>query len=368
MSSDTMYFNSSRVLSVPPKNRTKKKLDKKEINNQKQKNIRQEQIDVILPEQQTLPNGQKPDFGSNSKNNSSKRKSKIENSSPNRNGGKSSIIKGIADTELLSYNFKDLLLSKPNNQSEYLDVSPNRNSNDNSTYSAFASPVNTPTVQHTNLSVVNNPHPQNFHMNHFEHQSSPRMMQPGILPYGQHQIPGPMHSMNGMGVNQPHPLLVQPGLPAHGHAMQMISQQPMLIHPIYGNNVPGNPMRQPFINQNNNNYPIPSGKGPVPTPNNYMLSQPIQYIPHKVVPNNSIPSPPNNVDVIKSNNSNANVQHMNSSSKPSNNNTTKLNKNKSNKRNTNNGRGDNSHTNTFAGASFTTNVPNLQNLPKPSFT
>lgn len=65
MSTDTMYFNSSRLMSASSKNKTNSvpRLDKKRIQSERKNKVRQETIDISLPEPQVLPNGEKPDFG-----------------------------------------------------------------------------------------------------------------------------------------------------------------------------------------------------------------------------------------------------------------------------------------------------------------
>ncbi|QLL33042.1 hypothetical protein HG536_0D05630 [Torulaspora globosa] len=66
MSTDTRYFNSSRLMSASGKNKTNgvTRLDKKRTQAEKKNKMRQET--VVIPQPQLLPNGGKPDFGHSS--------------------------------------------------------------------------------------------------------------------------------------------------------------------------------------------------------------------------------------------------------------------------------------------------------------
>lgn len=72
MSTDTMYFNSSRRLQAAGKNKTSQlqKPEKKQSRNKKKSQMRQDApASETLPKPQTLPNGERPDFGNSSKKN-----------------------------------------------------------------------------------------------------------------------------------------------------------------------------------------------------------------------------------------------------------------------------------------------------------
>ncbi|QLQ80067.1 hypothetical protein HG537_0D00670 [Torulaspora globosa] len=66
MSTDTRYFNSSRLMTASSKNKTNgvTRLDKKRSQAEKKNKMRQET--VVIPQPQLLPNGGKPDFGHSS--------------------------------------------------------------------------------------------------------------------------------------------------------------------------------------------------------------------------------------------------------------------------------------------------------------
>lgn len=70
MSTDTMYFNSSRLLPSAGRNKTNNLIKQKTRNNRARgnaaKNANNNNYITDIPPPQTLPNGQKPNFGHSS--------------------------------------------------------------------------------------------------------------------------------------------------------------------------------------------------------------------------------------------------------------------------------------------------------------
>ncbi|AHY79172.1 AQG_2a_G0018380.mRNA.1.CDS.1 [Saccharomyces cerevisiae] len=127
MSTDTMYFNSSRLLPSAGRNKTNNLIKQKTRNNRARgnaaKNANNNNYITDIPPPQTLPNGQKPNFGHSSyKKPSFNQKKHSPPSSPsstttsgkkNRQNNKETPRQNNKDdTRLLSQNLKNLLLNQ----------------------------------------------------------------------------------------------------------------------------------------------------------------------------------------------------------------------------------------------------------------
>lgn len=110
MSTDTMYFNSSRLMSASSKNKTNSitRLDKKRTQAERKNKVRQETIDPSIPQPQVLPNGEKPDFG-----NSGSRRKQRQNSSNKRDSSSqysSKLRNEDNDADKVAQSLKELFL------------------------------------------------------------------------------------------------------------------------------------------------------------------------------------------------------------------------------------------------------------------
>ncbi|CAI4061823.1 hypothetical protein N7582_001973 [Saccharomyces uvarum] len=136
MSTDTMYFNSSRLLPSAGKNKTnnliKHKPRKSRASENTAKNINNNSFSTDIPPPQTLPNGEKPDFGhSSTKKPSSRPKKHTSTPSSSSSSSSSSSPSSTSslgkknrqyntegprqnngdETRLLSQNLKNMLLN-----------------------------------------------------------------------------------------------------------------------------------------------------------------------------------------------------------------------------------------------------------------
>lgn len=112
MSTDTMYFNSSRLMSASSKNKTNSitRLDKKRTQAERKNKVRQETIDPSIPQPQVLPNGEKPDFG----NSGSRRKQRQNSSTSNKQDSSSQYSSKLRnednDADQVAQSLKELFL------------------------------------------------------------------------------------------------------------------------------------------------------------------------------------------------------------------------------------------------------------------
>ncbi|CAI4061476.1 hypothetical protein SKDZ_07G0460 [Saccharomyces kudriavzevii ZP591] len=127
MSTDTMYFNSSRLLPSAGKNKTNNLIKQKPRNNRASgntaKNISNNTSTTDIPPPQTLPNGEKPNFGHSSNKKPSFHQKKHSSPSPpssmsspgkknrehNKEGPRQS---NKNESRLHSQNLKNLLLNQ----------------------------------------------------------------------------------------------------------------------------------------------------------------------------------------------------------------------------------------------------------------
>lgn len=348
MSSDTKYFNSSRLMSASGKNKTSNiaRLDKKRVQAEKKHKVRQEISDI--PQTQTLPNGGKPDFG-----HSSSRRKKKHGHSEKRSSSSGSKPNESGETDRLTKDLKELFIKPQNDQTRVGEIDYIKNDNkaretnlgsrsSSGTSSQTLSPsmsANSPPKAPFMGGGPLGPMPEN-HLNSAL-GASPLMMHPGLYP-----VPHPSTPQQ-----QPH--FAAFGYPygnyslSTGVAPQFMNPQTPLVNPMY----PQPPLSQlPMMykaldiqqqqqqhpQQNNNQYQhqqvhhIPQSQ--------QQLSQSLPYL---VPPMSSYP---------KSSETTA-VKPLSRPDKP------KTNYNHRNKTST-----------TFAGASFASSDPNVHKLPKPSFT
>ncbi|SCU86540.1 LAMI_0D02542g1_1 [Lachancea mirantina] len=112
MSTDTMYFNSSRLMSMPGKNSTSylQKPEKKALKNAKMNKYRQEKNgSEPIPAAQTLPNGQKPDFGNSGRKKPNDERRHAGNGGRGRRGNKNNSRRAPDTADELTRDFKEFL-------------------------------------------------------------------------------------------------------------------------------------------------------------------------------------------------------------------------------------------------------------------
>ncbi|XDT20955.1 Hypothetical protein J6896_02829 [Nakaseomyces glabratus] len=353
MSNDTMYFNSSRRLPthsrnnspiVAAKNNSSTRIPA--LNNKKPSKKTEKDIEQLLSPQQ-LPNGQRPDFGHGP------RGGKQTNGAKTKNKKKQD--KELQETkdsyDNLTKNLKNLLINPEKTEKTVVETLIKSNSNSatatpqkapNTTQGItnshglsqnFSSPLSTPMILPHNLPMnpLGNPNfPANNHyLPYNPQQLQQQQQQQNRLPVG----PGPMNFDNFRpGIAPVAPPQPPPGYPPgpNGPPPGMPQQLNFNGQPMYYN--------QPPMPIPNSAFPINQSIGASPTLPRIIPPNPMNYI------NPALSTPP----VVKNPTSNGPVTNT----KPT------------NKSKRNSGR----KSNTFAGASFATDVPNESNLPKPSFT
>lgn len=383
MSSDTMYFNSSRVLSVPNKVNTPKKFDKKELQTQRKNKTRQEQSDQGIPEQQNMPNGQKPNFGNSNtrKNKNQMRGSPHKEATSNlENASSSNIINGIENTELLTKTLKDMLLSDVNslgnnnmnfynNNVEQIQRNGSKSITSPIPSQFISSPITTPGMNHLPLANIGSPAQVMLPLQQATNLS-PMMIHPGLPPMPMMQGQMPMMYPPNQQMHPHQQMQMHPHMPQY---QQMQHQQ--MLPPAYGNYTLSTPLLPQYmspLSPMNASINAPMQQQ-IPQTNDllqnqqqqkqqyhqqqhhqqqqYHQQQQQQHHQHQIGLQKETTSLQKPLVTIPADRVTNNIGN------PGKNNKSKKYKNR--------GSSDN---NSFAGASFTTNIPKLQNLPKPSFT
>ncbi|KAL3234607.1 Enhancer of mRNA-decapping protein 2 [Nakaseomyces bracarensis] len=373
MSTDTMYFNSSRRLpthsknnspAIPAKNNStrspNKRLNKKKFQKENNDNI---------PLQQ-LPNGQKPDFGHGNGNTNT-------NNGNNNNGQKNYRGKQKRDSyeqrenletkksyDSLTKNLKTLLINPEKAEKTVVETIIKSSSEHNPTSITppsddYLSNGTAPSMGHVHqpgfISPISTPMNIPQQLNTLPHMIPSPLVQNNIGPMGnsqylpynmQQQQQHQQHYAHNVGPQPIHPDAFRPGIPP------MVAPQPPGFP-----GPPGMPIGAP-----NHMY---MNHGMIPPPMNGFPSLEQQH--QNIMPSPTLPRiiPPNPISIINpvlTNNVNDVNNISTKSTIPNGTMNGKTTGNKSNKRT-----GSRS-SKTFAGASFATDVPNECSLPKPSFT
>lgn len=351
MSTDTMYFNSSRLLPLHGKNRSSVSLNSKKNSIAVKKNkVKQETLDFNLPQPQTLPNGEKPNFGNSNSNSDG-------NTSKNKKHNKPKSKKGPTTSDL-SQDLKNLLLQnnestkvksktvKRNSKQSEGDISP-VSQQSTSTQSTpltnyMVSPINTPLSLQTTLLPSVNPMTM----------SLPSPHQNGNIPMKTAGLPpqlSPIHQQQPLYSSQqpqqhvgPVPPFQMPGYPYAQHSGNYslksvplpLPQQVPMVNPMYPYHFP---------NGNSNQAAVIPQLYPMHPPHPQQHHNPEFHQQHDEQRKNPIGN-------------NRSSRPNSSSSSHSSNNSQSSRKSKTR-----------SSSHSFAGASFATDVPQECNLPKPSF-
>ncbi|CCE92185.1 Edc1p TDEL_0D06010 [Torulaspora delbrueckii] len=349
MSSDTKYFNSSRLMSASGKNKTNNipRLDKKRAQADKKNKVRQETSDI--PQMQTLPNGGKPDFG-----HSSSRRKKRQGSAEKRSSSAGSKQNNQGETDKLTRDLKQLFI-KPEDVKTTKDLdnvkngpklgaNASRSSSGSSNHSSAQQPPHTSGAP---VAVA----PDNYQNQNSV--SSPLLMHPGLFPapplpssapqqpqmapfgypYGNYSLTSAV-APQFMTPQAPlvNPMYPQPPLAQLPLMYKALDIQQQQQHQQYQQSHQSNNQIQP---QQFSQFQQPPHQ---PSPQFHHIPQTLPYL---VPPMSSYP---------KSSESTA-VKPLSIPEKP------KTNYNQRNKTST-----------TFAGASFASSDPKVHKLPKPSFT
>lgn len=315
MSTDTMYFNSSRLKQSAGKNKTNylQKPDKRRHGSNKKNKVRQEGAtgnDVPLPMPQALPNGEKPDFG-----NSSKKGNK------NQGDRRPASKKTDRDADKLSHDLQEMLSVTDTNRKK--EVLPSKGE-----------------------SSVSN--------------GSPQLLTPQSMPTS-----GVSPGVSPLPIFCPPPLSVSP-LPLHPglyqHPYQQHAQQ---LHPQQSFNgpIPG----YPYSGPQPPNYALSSGGLPNFTTPQAALMNPMQHpmnyfpVPHPAMATQVPHAQPYNYNLPQNHQipSQGRTAPSSSGSSSSSKRSGSASKKQSNRKSSGSGG--------YAGASFATSVPEITNLPKPSF-
>lgn len=415
MSSDTMYFNSSRMLpshnknsthmtQAPPFSLKKSKSNRKSLELVERKSEKPSRSSTPVPENlksndiprlQTLPNGERPNFGNSSNINVKSNDNNISHSSQHKthsrkksangkthknkdkdgekkpksgkkdktSGNKKEKSSKHESTEVITNNLKQLLLdknksgkatdTKKKNTSKKIDADIHRVQNSASPLTTFmTSPIITPGNIPPQLKINNNSTalgqpPLMVTMQHhqqFNHQNNRNVAAAGHNNNNNTHNNIPMPLNNGM-MNSP------------------------IMHPLTPFQMSNTIPPYPFGN-NNLNYSISNMPLPMPAPS-YVSPQPIP--PQHILSNgNSLPNHNNMmnraVDISGGGTGTSGpVMTNNNINKPVTTPTSANSMNNYNKSFKNNKNVNKKMSHSFAGASFTTDIPQESNLPKPSF-
>lgn len=323
-----MFFNSSRLLASTSKNSTSnltQNNNKKDLKATKKANQRHQDYSS-----QSLPNGEKPNFGNNNNNTKKKKNQQHNNNYKTRNK------KNITDfdTSIMTDDLKNLLLTPPTDSQNSKERKSNtkrsnskkrstsqKKSPNNTMITPSSSTANSPSNAARIATAIISSNPQQQHLPIQDQYHNP------MVPF-----------------NYPHHMpLMHPGIyPMNGPQAQLA------IPPLQGVTMPPpppphnfSPMSMP-VNLNMNTAGLHPSYMPIQTP----PIAPITLHPTTVNPLLAQPIHNNNYH-HQTNNTVTSLSH---------NTTTRNTKNKSRKQHN------------FAGASFATDLPQAQSLPKPSFT
>lgn len=365
-----MYFNSSRLLPVHSKNKPisvpkvknqPKKLNPTERKHKSKHDKKNKKTDV--PEPQLLPNGEKPNFG-NQNNDKSGSSSGKKPSRPKKHSKQEKQFEQQSvseSTDRLTQTLKDLLLKSQTSSSS---ASPMINNNNrvavtsNNDIASTISPLNTPsTIPAALLNPMGlSPIPQQQHQQ--PQLMTPPIMHPGLYP--QQTLSPFAYQQQYQNSPQPPPLIHGNGssIPGTGggypfQGYPYVSNVHYSLTSGTNNQMPNNAvsptpahMNLMFPYSNNNNGNNLSTMHVPPLSSSSSTSRQIQHsAPHTAMASPSTNSKPTS----RSNSRPTSNASFNSRSPPKKNNVR---------------RGSQS----FAGASFATAIPQECNLPKPSFT